>query len=111
VKFEAIGAPKPDFAYYGDHPTWLVTLAQTRDSDLIERSNWRYITGQLVADYPDDVAIERMNHWAVGWVDYLLVRPGSEPETIMAGWSEVLAIYPIASDEDYEKLAAEEDEE
>jgi hypothetical protein len=30
MQFEAIGTSKPDFAYYGNHPTWLVTLAQTR---------------------------------------------------------------------------------
>lgn len=111
MKFEAIGTPKPDFAYYGDHPTWLVTLAQSRDSDLVERSNWRFITSGMLLAYPDDVVIERMNHWAVGWVDYLLVRPGTRAMNVMSDWAEVLAIYPIADEEDYEKLVAEEDEE
>ena len=110
MKFEAIGTPKPDFAYYGNHPTWLVTLERTRDSDQIDRSNWRYITSGMLVAHPDDVAIESMSHWAVGWVEYLLVRPGSPAEKIMSDWSEVLAIYPIADEEDYEKLVAEEED-
>lgn len=107
--FEAIGTPKPDFAYYGDHPDWLVTLGVTRDSDIAERSNWRFITGQVMAAYPDDVAIESMGHWAVGWVEYLLVKPDSPAVKVMSDWADQLAVYPIANDEDFEKLAAEEE--
>jgi len=112
MKFEAIGTNKPDFAYYGEHPTWLVTLAQTRDSDAAERSNWRYITSGMLLKYPDDVAVESMGHWAVGWVEYLLVNPDNRPAVkVMEDWAEILAVYPIADEEDYEKLVAEEDEE
>lgn len=111
MQFEAIGTRKPDFAYYGDRPDWLVTLAQTRDSDAVERSNWRVITGQVMAEYPDDTAIESMSHWAVGWVEYLLVRPGSPAVKIMSDWADQLAIYPVANDDDYEKLVAEEEAE
>jgi hypothetical protein len=111
MQFEAIGTNKPDFAYYGEHPTWLVTLAQTRDSDQVERSNFRYITSGILLAYPDEAAIESMRHWAVGWVEYLLVDPASPAVKIMSEWAEVLAVYPIADEEDYEKLVAEEDEE
>lgn len=106
--FEAIGTPKPDFAYYGEHGDWLVTLAQTRDSDQVERSNWRYITSGILLAYPDDAVIESMSHWAVGWVEYLLIRPGSPAVKVMSDWADILAIYPIADEEDYEKLVAEE---
>lgn len=112
TKFEAIGTSKPDFAYYGDRPTWLVTLAQTRDSDQVERSNWRYITSGMLLKYPDDVAIESMGHWAVGWVEYLLVNPANRPAVgVMEDWAEILAVYPVADEEDYAKLVAEEDDE
>lgn len=106
--FEAIGTLKPDFAYYGEHGDWLVTLAQTRDSDQVERSNWRYITSGILLAYPDDAVIESMSHWAVGWVEYLLIRPGSPAVKVMSDWADILAIYPIADEEDYEKLVAEE---
>lgn len=109
--FEAIGTPKPDFAYYGEHDDWLVTLAVTRDSDAVERSNWRCITFAMEYQYPDDIAIEEMGHWAVGWVKYLLVRPDSPAVQVMSGWADQLAIYPIANEEDYELLVAEEDAE
>lgn len=110
VTFEAIGTPKPDFAYYGERGDWLVTFAQTRDSDQVERSNWRYITGSVMTAYPEDTAIESCGHWAVGWVEYLLVRPGSPAVKVMSDWADVLAIYPIADDEDYDRLVAEEAE-
>jgi hypothetical protein len=109
MDFEAIGTPKPDFAYYGEHPTWLVTLAQTRDSDAAERSNFRYITSGMLLKYPDDVVIESMGHWAVGWVEYLLVDPGSPAVKVMSEWADVLAVYPIADEEDYDKLQYDEE--
>lgn len=110
MRFEAIGTPKqPDFAYYGERPDWLVTLGQTRDSDAVEQSNWRVITGQVMAAYPDDTAIERCGHWAVGWIEYLLVKPDSPAVQIMSEWADVLAVYPIADDADYERLVAEEE--
>ena len=34
----------------------------------------------MLAEYPEDAAVERMGHWAVGWVDYLLVRPSTAAE-------------------------------
>ena len=111
MQFEAIGTPKPDFYYGGDHGDWLVTFGQTRDSDQIERSNWRYITSGILLAYPDDAVIEQMSHWAVGWVEYLLVKPDSPAIKVMSDWAEVLAIYPIADEADYEQLVAEEDEE
>lgn len=110
MKFEAIGTPKPDFAYYGDHPDWLVTLGVTRDSDAVERSNWRFITSGMLLAHPDDVAIEEMRHWACGWIKYLLVAPDSPAVKIMSDWSDMLAIYPIADEEDYEQLVAEEED-
>ena len=110
VPFEAIGTPKPDFAYYGDHPDWLVTFAQTRDSDQVERSNWQFITSSILTAYPDDAVIESMGHWAVGWVEYLLVKPDSPAVKVMSDWVEVLKIYPIANDEHYEILVRNEEE-
>jgi len=109
MQFEAIGTPKPDFVYYGDHGGWLVTLGVTRDSDAVERSNWRFITSRILLAYPDDAAIESMGHWAVGWVEYLLVKPGSPAVKVMSDWADQLAIYPIANDDDYERLVAEEE--
>ena len=107
--FEAIGTPKPDFYYGGEHGEWLVTFGRSRDSDEIARSNWRFITGEILRDYPDDAVIESVSHWAVGWVEYLLIRPGSPAVKVMSDWNDVLDIYPIANDKDYEQLVAEEE--
>ena len=103
--------PEQSFAYYGEHEGWLVTLGRSRDSDQIVRSNWRYLTGEAMRQWPDDVAIESMGHWAVGWVEYMLVKPDSPAVKFMSDWRDVLDIYPIANDDDYEQLVAEEGDE
>jgi hypothetical protein len=100
--------PEASFAYYGPHEGWLVTLGVNRGSDQIERSNWRYLTGEVMRQWPDDAAIESMGHWAVGWVEYLLVKPDSPAVKFMSDWRDVLDIYPIANDADYEQLVADE---
>ena len=50
-----------------------------------------------------------MGHWAVGWVEYLLVKPDSPAVKFMSDWQDVLNGYPIANDNDYEALVAEEE--
>lgn len=97
------------FIYYGDREGWLITLSVTRDSDALERSNWDVITGPILAAHPEDAAIERMSHWAVGWVDNLLVRPGSPAEAAMAEWSRKLDSYPVADEDHYGMLEMNEE--
>lgn len=96
--------PAASFVYYGEREGWLIALNVHRDSDALERSNWRIITPSILAADPNDAAIERMNHWAVGWIDYLLVRPGSPAQTAAEGWAERLANYPVADEEDFSAL-------
>ena len=108
MQFEAIGTPKPDFYYGGEHGDWLVTLGQHRDSDAAERSNWRYITERVMELYPDDTTIESMGHWAVGWVESFLVKPDSPAVQIMSDWADTLAVYPIADDDDFSLMEWEE---
>lgn len=49
-----------------------------------------------------------MNHWAIGWVDYLLVRPGSHAAAIAQDWARSLADYPLADEGDYGNLVTED---
>ena len=93
-----------DSAYWGERGDWLVALSQHRDSDTVDRSNWRVIVPAMLADYPDDAATESMSHWAVGWVEYLLVRPGTPAADAAQTWADKLADYPLADEEDYSLL-------
>ena len=92
------------FSYYGQREGWYIVCSVNRDSDALERSNWAVISEHLIREGGDDVAIERMNHWAVGWVDYLLVRPFSDVMILAGLWTDRLAQYPVADDEHYSML-------
>ena len=62
----------------------------------------------MLADHPEDAAVERMRHWAVGWIDYLLVRPDSAAAVAAQGWADKLANYPLADEDDYSELEWED---
>jgi hypothetical protein len=79
-----------------------IMLAQHRDSDTLTRSNWIVITESL-----KDIEgwhIERFNHWAVGWIEYLVVNVNSAAFDLMVDWNEKLDDYPIADEDHYFEL-------
>lgn len=102
----------PNFAYAGDLPvgkTWALTFSKNRDSELLEVSNFEAIKDDLESRFRRDVTEERFGHWAVGWVDHLMVRMLDDDGTVTpAGvavleWRERLADYPVADEEDYNR--------
>lgn len=92
---------RPNFAYYGDNPEWLVAYAIHRDSDALERSNFRVIRNDLETNWPDDVTVETFSHWLVGHTEELLVRPGTEAARAAEEWRAKLDEYPVADEEDW----------
>lgn len=92
---------RPNFAYYGDNDDWLVAYAIHRDSEALERSNFRTIRHDLESRFPLDVVIETFSHWAVGWTEEILVRPDTEAARAAEEWRAKLAEYPVADDEDW----------
>ena len=67
---------QPYFMYYGgaDRETDAFTFSRTRDSDILDISNFDVIYQDLKKRFPDNVWIERANHFLCGWVDYVVVR-------------------------------------
>lgn len=63
-----------DSAYWGERGAWLVAYTMHRDSDTITRSNWRVLLKRFGGE-SESVAIERASHWAVGWIDRLVIHP------------------------------------
>jgi hypothetical protein len=114
---ELRGSAAHSFAYYGNREGWLIALSVNRDSDALARSNWSVITADLFGRYgegpetehAEDMAIERMHHWACGWVDYLLVRPGSEAAQAANVWREKLDEYPVADEASFSELEFSEE--
>jgi hypothetical protein len=88
-----------------------VIATQNRDSDALARSNYRRILSDLQAlPYPDDMEPPaydfRAGHWAVGWVEYIIVSSTAPDDTIIAAAEIVAALsdYPVYDEEDYSEL-------
>lgn len=115
------------FIYYGDNKEMFVRygtsgIGQNRDSEAIERSNFRVIHKDLIKRFPDDVMIERASHWLCGWVESIKVRilkPEANPDNFTKDditdvfkacleWHEKLSKYPIADEGDWSDEETEE---
>lgn len=98
---------RPD-SYGGYNPEGhACILGRNRDSDLLAESNWYAACRELGADpeHTDEEAPAytwRAGHWAVGWVEYLMIRPDAPEETKRAAAAllERLSDYPVLDEED-----------
>jgi hypothetical protein len=103
----------PD-SYAGHNPVGDYTLySRTRDSSIMENSNYELILKELsdlsepLDQLRDDgepyVYDFRAGHWAVGWVEEIIIRQDA-PKQIIERAKEIeaaLADYPVYSDDDY----------
>jgi hypothetical protein len=124
-KLAEMALKKPDdFGYWGYEDmfkTWgFAGHDQSRDSNIMEKSNFKVITADLIDRYPNDFRIETFSHWAVGSVDRLTCRilideskecdEDNVTESFKASmnWHDKINDYPIADEDDYyEKLQDE----
>lgn len=89
-------------AYYiGErYDEYYVLYTHNRDSDILNESNYQTLK-KIFVDLPG--VIERSaNHWAVGWVEYLLIHE-KEHDTLVKGeyYLRRLKDYPILDEEDF----------
>jgi len=117
-KYAKMATEKPqDFGYWGNSDmfdTWGFTnIDQNRDSDPLEKANFKYITEELMGLFPEDYRIETYNHWAVGSVDRLVCRvyeDDTDKKVIASSfflameWLDKLNDYPVADEETYNKM-------
>lgn len=116
-------------SYGGHSPVGDYTIVgQHRDSDALARSNYKRIfedlvkkaieLGQPVDAYTDNQDDEpkqyvydfNMGHWAVGWVEEVIIR-ASAPEALIRyaeGIHEALQDYPVYDEEHFSELEHEE---
>jgi hypothetical protein len=106
-----------DAAYWGDAGDWLIAYAMHRDSDALARSNFRCFKQALdalpeVKEWQGEftpVQIERSSHWAVGWVDYIVVDPACKATVELAEQlREKLENYPVLDDDDFSREESDE---
>lgn len=118
TELASMALKKPeDFGYWGSKDmfvTWgFAGHDKTRDSNIMEKSNFKVITEDLISRFPNDFVIENYNHWLCGWVDRLICRilideeKGFTEDNIAESfkeaiiWHEKLQDYLIADDNDY----------
>jgi hypothetical protein len=83
-----------------DRQGWLVApCGHNRDSTLLAESNWA--AQEKALPEGDDVEVHRFGHWANGWFELTIVRPGSAAAKEAVEIESALANYPVLSDEDY----------
>jgi len=96
-----------------DDTVWGRMFGRSRDSDLIEESNWSVICEEM-EKYEHDWTTETASHWAVGWVEYGRVRVYDKQGNYTAGFlhcveiSERLSEYPLLDEEDFSRREFEE---
>ena len=90
---------------------WIVTVGRTRDSDCLSESNFHSVLKALeekeTADRVDVINISQ-GHWGCGWIETVLVRPGSAAAEEWEGIARALEQYPVLDEDDYSEREAEE---
>jgi len=96
-----------------DQLNWFVIpLIQTRDSGPLDRSNFKVATEWLEnckgLEEEVDWTIYRFNHWGPGWFEIILVKPGTEAQSIAEEIKKKVLDYPVLDEEDYSNTSYEE---
>ena len=96
-----------------DKQDWLVSpVTLNRDSDCLSKANWQSVLDSLSdcfdGEEEQDVETHSFNHWACGWFEILIVRPGSPAERILKDIERRLEDYPILDEEAFSNLEHEE---
>lgn len=109
--FDATGLGLPDQQDWGVAP-----VAQTRDSDALEQSNFETFLnmlrecGESEGDGTDGETweVHRFGHWGPGWFEVVLVKPGSKAYAIAVDCARALENYPVLDDQDFSNREHEE---
>lgn len=90
--------------YWGEHGDWLIIAAQTGQSGSIDRSNFQVLLKDLGGE-SDTVRVEQAKHWAVGFVDYLIIDPTNHKALRRAIYAHSAVYdYPILDESHFSDL-------
>jgi hypothetical protein len=102
--------------YCGEvYPNYYPIVGRSRDSDCLEQCNFDVALEQLGGEdsVNEYVILTRASHWAVGWVETLMVAMDA-PESILSKANEILEgleSYPVLDDDSFsEAEEAERDQ-
>lgn len=101
----------PDNYFGAKWGGYYVFLGQHRDSDVLERSNFRSALEAIggESEHDNGVQVVREGHWAVGWVEWIAIPAG--PSVALAKANEIMSRledYPVVNEDDLSELEHEE---
>ena len=88
--------------------TYSAGVGQHRDSDALERSNFRCMLKALGGE-SETVTVVRESHWAVGWIEWIAIHQDDDKALETA--DRVIAAledYPVIDESDWSELENED---
>lgn len=90
----------------GEQEDWFIApCSRNRDSDCLTESNWAVMLKCLKEcdreTEEDTYQIHRFGHWANGWFEIVVVKPGTEAFKECERMEAALADYPILDESDF----------
>lgn len=85
---------------------YVAPVSVTRDSKLLERSNWEVVTKELYElSEHDETGSVSMGHWACGWYEIFLIHKDDAPALKVADeWVCALESYPVADESHWSEM-------
>ena len=81
--------------------TYSAGVGQSRDSDALERSNFRTMLAAIGGE-SETVTVVRESHWAVGWIEWIAIHQDDEVALRAADEQQArLAVYPALDESDW----------
>lgn len=85
-----------------DYSDYFVGPSRHRDSQPLEESNFEAALERLGGETKRNVIVARSSHWAVGWVEQILVHKSAKAKLkILAEIKRDLEEYPVLDDDDF----------
>ena len=88
-------------AFLEDQQDWLVApVGLNRDSGALESSNWNAFLASLPGPEGGAWDLHRFGHWACGWFEVIILRPGSAAVGVGEEAQRALEDYPVLDESD-----------
>ena len=111
-----------------EYPDYYMAFGQSRDSEVLERANfdaaleklggehsspeWEKAHPELEAEGKEEVMVARASHWAVGWVESILVHKDSAMVPVLQEMMDAYEEYPVVDEDllsEYEMKQQDQD--
>ena len=101
-EFQPTGFDSKGYMLDDQQDWYVIPVSRTRDSGVLEESNFEAATEILGGERQNIMEIHRFGHWGPGWFEIMIVNPKAGKTMRKAMSIEAaLADYPVLDDQDY----------